>query len=126
KEDRAWRDGIEQQVATWWKGAEKRAHQPADPVNPELLLWELSSRLPDNAIISADSGTSANWFARALKIRRGMKASLSGTLATMCPGVPYTTAAKFCYPDRVAIGFVGDGAMQMLGLNALITIAQYW
>ena len=126
KEDRSWRNGIEQQVGEWWQSVEKRAHLAADPVNPELLFWELSERLPDNAIISADSGTSANWFARALRLRRGMKASLSGTLATMCPGVPYTTAAKFCFPDRVAIGFVGDGAMQMLGINALITIAQYW
>lgn len=126
KEHRRWRADIEKQVAEWWGDVEKRSKLKADPVNPELLFWELSSRLPDNAIISADSGTSANWFARALKLRRGMKASLSGTLATMCPGVPYTTAAKFCYPHRVAIGFVGDGAMQMLGLNALITIAQYW
>ncbi len=126
KEDRGWREKIEKNVAGWWEDVEKRAHQSADPVNPELLFWELSSRLPDNAIVSADSGTSANWFARALKFRRGMKATLSGTLATMCPGVPYTTAAKFCFPDRVAIGFVGDGAMQMLGINALITIAKYW
>lgn len=126
KEDRSWREKIEKNVADWWIDVEKRAHQKADPVNPQLLFWELSERLPENAIVSADSGTSANWFARTLKFRRGMKASLSGTLATMCPGVPYTTAAKFCYPDRVAIGFVGDGAMQMLGLNALITLAQYW
>ena len=126
KTDRSWRERIEKNVAEWWQDVEKRADLKADPVNPEKLFWELSPRLPENAIISADSGTSANWFARAIKIRRGMKASLSGNLATMCPGVPYTTAAKFCYPDRVAIGFVGDGAMQMLGLNALITIAKYW
>jgi len=105
---------------------DKRARQKADPINPELLFWELSPRLPDNVIVSADSGTSANWFARALRFRRGMQASLSGTLATMCPGVPYTAAAKFAHPDRPAIGFVGDGAMQMLGINALITIAKYW
>ena len=126
KKDRSWRRTVEKNVAEWWTDEEKRARKKADPVNPELLFWELSSRLPENAIVSADSGTSANWFARALKFRRGMKATLSGTLATMCPAVPYTTAAKFCYPDRVAIGFVGDGAMQMLGINALITIAQYW
>jgi pyruvate dehydrogenase (quinone) len=126
KEERRWQEAIEKKVAAWWDEVAERAHQSADPVNPELVFWELSERLPDGAIVSADSGTSANWFARALKFRRGMKATLSGTLATMCPGVPYTTAAKFCYPDRVAIGFVGDGAMQMLGLNALITIAQYW
>lgn len=126
KEDRSWRRDIERGVADWWKGEEKRAKKKADPINPEYLFWELSDRLPDDCIISADSGTAANWFARALKLRRGMKASLSGTLATMCPAVPYATAAKFCYPDRVSIGFVGDGAMQMLGLNALITISKYW
>src|SRR5699024_8814182 len=103
-----------------------RAYMPGDPVNPEYLFWELSDRLPDNAIVTADSGSAANWFARALKFRRGHMASLSGTLATMCPGVPYATAAKFCHPERVAIGFVGDGAMQMLGINGLITIAKYW
>lgn len=126
KRRRKWRERIEKNVAQWWEDVEKRSMIDGDPINPERLFWELSPKLPDNCIISADSGTSANWFARALKIRRGMKASLSGNLATMCPGVPYATAAKFCYPDRVAIGFVGDGAMQMLGLNALITIAKYW
>ncbi len=122
----SWREKIEKDVATWWDGVEKRAHHEGDPINPQLLFWECSSRLPDNAIIAADSGTAANWYARAIKIREGMKGSLSGTLATMCPGVPYTTAAKFTHPDRVAVGFVGDGAMQMLGNSALITIAKYW
>lgn len=126
KEDRSWRGKIEKNVADWWESVEKLSHQSADPINPELLFWEASSRLPDGAIISADSGTSANWFARALKLRRGMMASLSGNLATMCPAVPYATAAKFAHPDRVAIAFVGDGAMQMLGINGLITIAKYW
>ena len=126
KEDRSWRERIQKNVADWWESVEKLSHQSADPINPELLFWEASSRLPDGAIISADSGTSANWFARALKLRRGMMASLSGNLATMCPAVPYATAAKFAHPDRVAIAFVGDGAMQMLGINGLITIAKYW
>ena len=126
KQDRSWRHKIEGWVEDWWQDEGERAHMAADPINPERLFWELSPRLPDNAIIAADSGTSANWFARALKMRRGMKASLSGTLATMCPGVPYATAAKFAYPERVAIAFVGDGAMQMLGINGLITIAKYW
>ena len=126
KKDRSWIEEIGGKIEKWWEEEEERAHMEANPVNPELLFWKLSDRLPDNAIVSADSGSSANWFARALKFRKGMKASLSGTLATMCPGVPYTTAAKFCYPDRVAIGFVGDGAMQMLGNNGLITISKYW
>ncbi len=126
KEKRSWRERIERRVADWWEDVEKRANLEANPVNPELLFWELSKQLPENAIIAADSGSSANWFARALKIRPGMKASLSGTLATMCPGVPYAAAAKFCFPERVAIAFVGDGAMQMLGITDLITVAKYW
>ncbi|CUH40806.1 Putative thiamine pyrophosphate-containing protein YdaP [Jannaschia seosinensis] len=126
KEDRSWRESLEGKITDWWEGERERAHLSADPINPELLFWEASDRLPDNAIVSADSGSSANWFARGMKFRRGQMASLSGTLATMCPGVPYATAAKFCHPDRVAIGFVGDGAMQMLGMSSLITAAKYW
>lgn len=126
KKDRGWREDIEKGIAEWWKVIEAKAMNDAKPINPQRVFWELSSRLPDNCIITADSGSSANWFARNLKIREGMKASLSGTLATMCPGVPYTIAAKFAYPDRVAIGLVGDGAMQMLGNNGLITISKYW
>jgi pyruvate dehydrogenase (quinone) len=126
KSDRSWRTSLEAKVAEWWEEEEERARLEADPLNPELVFWEASSRLPDKAIITADSGTSASWFARALKLRRGMMASLSGTLATMGCAIPYTTAAKFCFPDRVAIAFVGDGAMQMLGINGLVTIAKYW
>ena len=126
KEDRSWRESIEEGVAEWWKVLEARALNEADPINPQFVFWELSKRLPDNCILSSDSGSSANWFARDLKIRRGMMASLSGNLATMCPGVPYAIAAKFAFPDRVAIALVGDGAMQMLGNNGLITIAKYW
>src|SRR6185312_11905767 len=126
KQDRSWREEVEKSIKTWWKAMEERAMSAADPINPQRVIWELSSRLPDNCIISADSGSVANWFARDLKIRRGMKASLSGGLATMCPGVPYALAAKFAYPERVAIALVGDGAMQMLGNNSLITVAKYW
>lgn len=126
KEDRNWRKGIEENIDKWWKILEKRAHTSADPINPQYVYWELSKRLPDDCILSADSGSTAAWFARDLKIRKGMKASLSGNLATMCPGMPYTIAAKFAYPDRVAIGLIGDGAMQMLGINGLITVAKYW
>ncbi len=126
KEDRSWRKRIEKGVTAWWKLLEARAMQEANPINPQRVFWELSPRLPDNCILSSDSGSSANWFARDLKIRRGMMASLSGNLATMCPGVPYAIAAKFAFPERVAIALVGDGAMQMLGNNELITISKYW
>ena len=126
KEDRSWRQHLETEVKEWWQVLEARAMQDANPINPQRVFWELSPRLPDNCILSSDSGSAANWFARDLRIRRGMMASLSGNLATMCPGVPYAIAAKFAFPDRVAIALVGDGAMQMLGNNGLITIGKYW
>jgi pyruvate dehydrogenase (quinone) len=126
KTDRSWRERIEKGVADWWKVMEARAMSDAHPVNPQRVFWELSPRLPEDCILSSDSGSAANWFARDLKMRRGMLASLSGTLATMGPGVPYAIAAKFTRPDRPAIALVGDGAMQMNGLLELITIAKYW
>ncbi len=126
KTDRSWREKVEREVADWWRVIEARAMNDADPVNPQRVFWELSSRLPDRCILTADSGSSANWFARDLKLRRGMMASLSGTLATMGPGVPYAIAAKFAHPDRVAIALVGDGAMQMNGNAELVTVAKYW
>ena len=104
---------------------DQRAHQPAEPVNPQLIFHELSKRLPDDAILTSDSGSAANWYARDVRLRAGMMASLSGTLATMGPGVPYAIAAKFAHPDRPVIALVGDGAMQMNGLAELITIAKY-
>jgi pyruvate dehydrogenase (quinone) len=126
KENRSWRETIENNIEKWWKILDNRAHNSADPINPQLVFTELSKRLPDNCILSADSGSTAAWFARDLRIRKGMMASLSGNLATMCPGMPYTIAAKFAYPERVAIGLIGDGAMQMLGINGLITVSKYW
>ncbi len=126
KDDRRWRDQIEQGVHDWWEVLEARAMNTANPINPQRVLWELSSRLPDECILSADSGSVANWYARDVKIRPGMMASLSGTLATMGPGVPYAIAAKFAHPDRAVIALVGDGAMQMNGLAELITVSKYW
>jgi pyruvate dehydrogenase (quinone) len=126
KTDRSWRQRIEDGVREWWQIVEARAHNEADPINPQLVFWELSKRLPDGCILTADSGSAANWFARDIKLRRGMMASLSGTLATMGPGVPYAIAAKFAHPDRVVVALVGDGAMQMNGMSELITIAKYW
>jgi pyruvate dehydrogenase (quinone) len=126
REDTSWREKIESEVRRWWKVLESRAMNPATPINPQRVFWELSPRLPDRAILSADSGSSANWYARDLRIRDGMMASLSGNLATMGPAVPYAIAAKFAYPDRVAVALAGDGALQMNGLSELITVAKYW
>jgi pyruvate dehydrogenase (quinone) len=97
----------------------------ADPMNPQRVVHELSERLPANAIVTADSGSSTNWFARHLRMKKDNLASLSGTLATMGPGVPYAIAAKFAHPDRPVIAFVGDGAFQMNGMNELITVKRY-
>ena len=121
-----WRQRIEANVAKWWSTLEERAMEPAKPVNPQRVFWELSSRLPDGCILSADSGSSANWFARDLKLRRGMRASLSGTLATMGCAIPYALAAKLAHPRRVVIALLGDGAMQMNGLTELVTVADRW
>jgi pyruvate dehydrogenase (quinone) len=126
KDDRSWRKKIENDVHDWWDVLRARAFTDADPVNPQRIFWELSQRLPEGAIVTADSGTVANWYARDLKLRPGMMASLSGNLATMGPAVPYAVAAKMCYPDRPVFALAGDGAMQMNGLNELITISKYW
>jgi pyruvate dehydrogenase (quinone) len=125
KEDRSWREEIAAGVERWWKILDDQAHQPAEPINPQLVFHELSSRLPDGALLTADSGSGTDWWARHLKVRSGMMAALSGTLATMCPAIPYALAAKFAHPDRPVIATIGDGAMQMLGINALIDIAHY-
>ena len=125
KEDRSWREEIEGAVEDWWTLMEDWAMQDGDPINPQRVAWELSKQLPDGCILAGDSGSSTTWFARDLRLRKGMRASLSGTLATMGPAVPYAIAAKFAYPERPVIAFVGDGAFQMNGMNELITIAKY-
>ena len=126
KDDRGWRETIEANVRRWWQLMDAEAMVDADPVNPMRLFYELSPRLPENAIVTADSGSSANWYARQLKFRGDMHGSLSGNLATMGPGVPYGIGAKFGNPDRPVIVFAGDGAMQMNGMAELITIKHYW
>ena len=126
KEQRAWREHVEEQVVDSRRAEQERALVDADPINPQRVFLELSTRLPDRAILAGDSGTAAVWYARSVALRRGMLGSLSGGLASMGSGVPYAVAAKFAYPDRPAIALVGDGAMQMNGLNELITVAKYW
>jgi pyruvate dehydrogenase (quinone) len=126
KEDRSWREAIEAGVAKWWESMHAEADVAANPVNPMLLFRELSARLPADAIVTADSGSSANWYARQLRFRGDMRGSLSGNLATMGPGVPYGIGAKFAHPRRPVIVFAGDGAMQMNGLAELITVKHYW
>ena len=126
KTDRSWRERIEKNVSDWWTTLENRAMAPAEPINPQRAFWELSKRLPDDCILCGDSGSTVHWYARDLRMRRGMQASLSGGLASMGSAVPYAVAAKFAHPGRVVIALVGDGAMQMNGMNELITIGKYW
>ncbi|MDQ4143148.1 MAG: thiamine pyrophosphate-requiring protein [Actinomycetota bacterium] len=125
KRDRTWGEKVESSVSEWWTTLEERAAMDADPVNPQKVFWELSSRLPDDCVITADSGSVANWYARDIKIRPGMLASLSGTLATMGCGLPYALAAKYAHPGRPVVALIGDGAMQMNGINELITLKKY-
>ena len=126
KDDRDWRDTVQKNVDRWWQVMAGRAQVSADPINPEQVFAELSPRLPEDAMITADSGSGTNWYARHVKMRGKMRGTLSGTLATMGCAVPYAIGAKFAYPDRPAYALVGDGAMQMNGINELITIAKYW
>ncbi|OBI69229.1 thiamine pyrophosphate-requiring protein [Mycolicibacterium fortuitum] len=126
KSDRSWREHVEEHVSSWWTTVQRTAMTSADPINPMRIFWEFSQRIPTDAIVTADSGSAANWYARHVKFPAGVRGSLSGTLATMGPGVPYAIGAKWAHPERPAIAFVGDGAMQMNGLAELITIAKYW
>ncbi len=126
KEDRSWQEEIAVQVRDWWKVMEDRAHAPANPVNPQRVVWEMSPQLPDNAIVTSDSGSCANWFARDYRVKQGQRATLSGGLACMGAAVPYAIAAKFAHPDRPVVALVGDGAMQMNNMAELITIQKYW
>ncbi len=120
------RERLEAGVRDWWKLMEERASIPANPINPQRVFWELSPRLPKDVIITADSGSAANWYARNLKMQTSMMGSLSGALATMGCGVPYAIAAKFAHPNRPVVACVGDGAMQMNGMAELLTITRYW
>ncbi len=126
KENRAWRAEVESGVADWWRILEDQALQDADPMNPQRVLWELSKQLPEDAIVTGDAGSTTNWLARFLRLKRGNLASLSGGLASMGSGVPYAIAAKFAFPDRPVVAIVGDGAFQMNGMNELLTVKRYW
>jgi len=126
KEDRSWQERIEENVRKSWQLLEKKAMQETPELNPQRAFWELSQRLPEDAILAGDSGSSTSWYALDIRARKGMLGSLSGGLATMGSAVPYAFAAKMAYPDRLVVALVGDGAMQMNGMNCLITIARTW
>jgi len=123
KEDRSWRERIERDIVQSRRQLAEKALEPAEPVNPQRVFTELSPRLPQGVILAGDSGSVAAWYALHLEMRPGMLASLSGTLATMGSAVPYALAAKLAHPDRPVIALAGDGAMQMNGINGLMSIA---
>ena len=125
RKDRSWRHGIEGWMKEWWETLETRAKTHAHPVNPQRVVWEMSPRLPENAIVTSDSGSCANWYARDYRVKRGQMSSLSGGLASMGAAVPYAIGAKFAQSDRPVVALVGDGAMQMNNMAELITIAKY-
>ncbi|MEU6130632.1 thiamine pyrophosphate-requiring protein [Saccharopolyspora sp. NPDC047091] len=121
-----WRNHVAQWTRRWDSYSEKRADADTSGLNPELVVRELSRRLPDDVMVAADCGTATSWYARDLQMRPGMLGSLSGTLLSMGGGLPYALAAKFAHPERPVVALVGDGAMQMNGVNELITVAKYW
>jgi pyruvate dehydrogenase (quinone) len=126
KEKGSWRQDIEKNVARWWEVMDAEALVAAKPINPMRIFSEFSKQAPADCMIAADSGSAANWYARQVRMRGTMRGTLSGTLATMGPAVPYAIGAKFAHPDRPAIAFEGDGAMQMNGLAELLTISRYY
>jgi pyruvate dehydrogenase (quinone) len=126
KEDRSWYETVTAGVQEWWKTVEDRAMTPADPVNPQRVVWEMSAALPADAIVTSDSGTSAPCYAVYFRLKKGQRGSLSGGLASMGAAVPYAIAAKFSHASRPVVALVGDGAMQMNNMAELITVQKYW
>jgi pyruvate dehydrogenase (quinone) len=124
KEDRSFLQAAQAAMKDWWELMEKRATRPDRPMKPQVVAWELGKRLRDDAIVSCDSGTIATWWARYILARRGQMHSLSGNLATMAPGLPYTLAAQVAFPNRQCVAFVGDGGFSML-MAEFVTAVKY-
>jgi len=121
-----WRAQVERWTRESWEKNDRHAMTDAPPINPQRVALELARRLPNDCLLTADSGSSTMWLARHVRLRRGMLFSVSGGLATMGCAIPYASAAKFAHPDRPAVAFVGDGAMQMSGLSALVDVVKHW
>src|SRR5581483_10163711 len=119
-----WLAGLQGDMREWWSQLEERATRRDAPMKPQVVAWELAKRLKDDAIVTCDSGTIAAWAARYVRVRGQMRFSLSGTLASMAPGVPYAIGAQVAYPDRQVVAFVGDGGLLMLA-GELATAAQH-
>lgn len=123
-EDRKFLGAAQAGMKDWWELMEKRATRPDKPMKPQVVAWELGKRLRNDAIVSCDSGTIATWWARHILARRGQMHTLSGNLATMAPGLPYTIAAQVAYPNRQCVAFVGDGGFSML-MADFVTAVKY-
>ncbi len=126
KQDRSWQEKIEHTVRASWQVLERQAMLETPELNPQRAFWELSQRLPEDAILAGDSGSTTAWYALDIRARSRMLGSLSGGLATMGSAMPYAFAAKMAHPGRLVVAMVGDGAMQMNGMNCLITVARHW
>jgi pyruvate dehydrogenase (quinone) len=125
-EDRAWQEGVTDGMDKWRKVLEREANVKADPINPRLVYHVLNEKLPSDAIITADAGTTADWYGHHIALGPNQMGNLSGRLATMLAAMPYAVAAKFAFPERPVVCTIGDGAFQMLGMNDLITIKRHW
>lgn len=124
KENRAFLEQAQQGMQTWNELMRSRASRTEIPMKPQVVAWEVGRRLPDNAIVSCDTGTITTWFARQIPVKRGQMHSASGTLASMANGLPYAIAAQIAHPERPSVAFVGDGGMSML-LAELATCVKY-
>jgi pyruvate dehydrogenase (quinone) len=125
-DDLSWQQQISKGMETWHNICEREAHVPADPINPRLVYHTLNERLPDNCIVTADAGSTADWYGQHIRLGRNMMGNLSGRLASMLAAMPYAVSAKFSHPDRPVVCTIGDGAFQMLAMSELITIKRHW
>lgn len=125
-EDRGWQDGVVEGMKAWDEMTAREAKVEADPINPRLVFHALNERLPGDAIVTADAGTTSAWYGHHIKLGRDMMGSLSGRLASMLAAMPYAVSAKFAFPGRPVVCTIGDGAFQMLGMNEMITVKRHW
>lgn len=126
KEDRSWQDGVIDGVRDWDEVMASLADVEGEPVNPRYVYTELNRRLPENAVVTADAGSTADWYGNHIKLGRNMMGNLSGSMASMLASMPYAVAAKFAHPERPVVCTIGDGAFQMLGMNEMITVKRHW
>ncbi|MHA3684646.1 thiamine pyrophosphate-requiring protein [Leucobacter sp. HY1908] len=124
--DLSWQQTVAQEMTEWEEEMRAQAMlNYEDGVNPRRVYYELNERLPPRAIVTADAGTTADWYGHHIRLREGMQGDLSGRLASMLAAMPYAVAAKFAFPERCVVCTIGDGAFQMLGMNELITVKKY-